>query len=414
MANTAVIGSSWGDEGKGKIVDYLCAKSDVIVRYQGGNNAGHTIVANGEQHIFHLLPSGILHPNKLNIIANGLVVDLGVLKQELQALKDKKHGRLALSDAATITMPWHKAFDGITGKEVGTTGRGIGPAYCSKYSRQGFRVGELLDFPKFETKLRAGLKAANWLLRNRYKKKPFCLTKIKAEFRAHAGFMKPFILNSTLLISDCLAKKKTLLLEGAQGTLLDIDHGTYPYVTSSNPTIGGIYTGTGVRIQNLRVVGLVKAYQTRVGNGAMPTELLDSTGERLRELGREFGATTGRPRRCGWLDLVLLRYAHIVNGFDALALTKLDVLSGFDTLRVCIGYRHKGKVHRLPPGLSQLSLMEPVYKELSGWRADIGDCRSFLDLPKQAQAYVKFIERGVGSPVKYIGVGPGREELICR
>jgi len=413
MVNLAVIGSSWGDEGKGKIVDYLCRKSDLIVRYQGGNNAGHTIVVDDKQYVFHLLPSGILH-NKLNIIGNGVVVDLGVLSNELKTLKSRKLGKLVISDSAIITMPWHKLLDGIEGKSVGTTKRGIGPAYGSKISRKGFKVGELLDFDLFAEKLRARLKDVNWLLKHKYKLKPISYKATLDEFREYASFFKPFIANSQLLIFKSINQKKSILFEGAQGTLLDIDHGTYPFVTSSNPSIGGIYTGTGVRIPKLRVVGIVKAYQTRVGNGAMPTEQLNSFGKRLRDKGGEFGATTGRPRRCGWLDLVLLKYAHIVNGFDALALTKLDVLSGFNKLKVCIGYKYKGKLHKLPPGLTQLEKMKPVYKELAGWKENIRDCRSFSKLPKAAQNYVNLIEKSVGAKVKYIGVGPRRKELILR
>jgi adenylosuccinate synthase len=416
MKNLAVLGSSWGDEGKGKIVDYLTMESDIVVRFAGGNNAGHTIVVDGKQFIFHLLPAGILHKDKLCVIGNGVVLDPKVLEEELDKLKKDgvKVADLKISESATLIMPWHKVLDGIEGGKVGTTGRGIGPAYESKINRKGFKVGELRDFGSFSLKVAERLEEVNWLLKNRYNAEQMDAKKILEEFKGYAELLTPLITNTSLLLNNSMRAGKGILFEGAQGTLLDIDHGTFPFVTSSNPSTGGIFTGSGCRPRDLHVVGLVKAYQTRVGNGPMPTELLDEKGAQIQKAGHEFGATTGRPRRCGWLDLVLLRYSHDINGFDSFALTKLDILTGIGKLKLATAYEADGKRYEQLESLSLIDKAKPVYEELSGWDEDITKARSFEELPKAAQDYIRFIEKRTGVFVKYIGVGPGREELIVR
>ncbi len=414
MEHVAVIGSSWGDEGKGKIVDYLCRDSDIIVRYQGGNNAGHTIVVEGRKFVFHLLPSGILQPGKLNVIGNGVVVDPGLLLEELAALKGEKLGALKVSEYATMIMPWHRVLDGIEGGKVGTTGRGIGPAYESKINRLGFKIGELLDFETFSKKLAERLEEANWLLQNKYKTSQLNLKEMIEQFRGYANALAPMITNTSLLLAKAMRDGKRIMFEGAQGTLLDVDYGSYPFVTSSNPSIGGLYTGTGIRPRNVKAIGIVKAYATRVGNGPFPTELKEEIGKHLQDKGHEFGATTGRPRRCGWLDLVLLKYSTDVNGFDGFALTKLDVLSGLPKVNVAVGYKVGNKTSENLLSMYDMERAEPVFKELPGWSEDISKCRKFEELPKNCRDYVTFIEKTTGVPVKYIGIGPGREELIVR
>ncbi|MBW2988307.1 adenylosuccinate synthase [Candidatus Woesearchaeota archaeon] len=416
MKNYAVIGAFWGDEGKGKIVDYLTGQVDIVVRYQGGNNAGHTVVVAGKKFVFHLLPTGIIHMDKLCVIGNGLVVDPGVLMEEIKALEQQgmAMAELKLSESATLIMPWHKILDGIEGGKVGTTKRGIGPAYESKISRRGFKVGELLAWEAFSKKLKEQIDEVNWLLEQKYGHSKLDYGQILTEFELYAEKLSGYICNTSVLLHDAMKEGKAILFEGAQGTLLDIDHGTYPFVTSSNPSIGGVFTGTGVRPKVLRVIGVVKAYSTRVGNGPFPTELNDEISEHLRAKGHEYGATTGRPRRCGWLDLVLLRYTTMVNGFDELALTKLDVLTGLKRLKVCTGYEVDGKKYQQLDSLLHIAKAKPIYEEIEGWQEDIARCTSFDQLPKQCRAYVEYIERAVGVPIRYIGVGPGRREIIVR
>jgi len=416
MKNIVIIGAFWGDEGKGKIVDFLGARSEVVVRYQGGSNAGHTIVVDGKKHVFHLLPSGMLYPDKLCLIGNGVVVDPGALITELKELDRAGHprGELKVSDAAILVMDWHKILDGIEGGEIGTTGRGIGPAYESKVSRKGFKTGELRNMDTFLPKLRHAVTEVNWLLKNKYQVEPLDGEKLADTFKAYSTAIRPLIANTSLLLAEAIREGKSILFEGAQGALLDIDHGFFPFVTSSNSSIGGVYTGTGCRPRELQVIGVVKAYCTRVGNGPFPTELTGRIGTRLLETGGEFGATTGRPRRCGWLDLVMLDYSHRINGFDGLALTKLDILTGLPEIRVATGYRIRGAITPTLPSVYDLEQSKPTYQTLPGWKDDITNCRNFSDLPPACQAYVRFIEDQAGIPIRYIGVGPGREELIIR
>lgn len=408
MKNYAVIGSSWGDEGKGKIVDFLTQKADIIIRYQGGNNAGHTIEFDDKRYILHFLPSGILSPKKICVIGNGMVLDLKALAEEIDALQQQKVklAKLIISNKVTLIMPWHKIIDSINGKKIGTTGKGIGPAYISKIARNGFKAGELLDFNKFKVKLKHELIEVNWFLKNKYQHEELIEEDIIHNFENYANRFKSMIISITNYLHN--HQNKTLLFEGAQGVLLDIDHGTYPYVTSSNPSFGGIFTGSGIRVRDLEVTGIVKAYATRVGNGPFPTEL--DNDKLLREKGKEFGATTGRPRRCGWLDLVLLKYSTFVNGFDNFALTKLDILSGFKELKVAVAYKKSNEF----PDILNLENVEPIFKTLPGWDEDISKCKSFEELPENCKAYVKFIEDYTNTPIKYIGIGPKRKEIIIR
>jgi len=411
----AVIGAFWGDEGKGKIVDYISNKTDIIVRYQGGNNAGHTVVVNGHKFVFHLLPSGIIRKEKLSVLGNGMVIDPGVLIEELNELRKRgiEFGELKISSRATIIMPWHKILDGIEGGKIGTTRRGIGPAYQSKVSRNGFKMGQLLDMNNFAVELKQNLEVVNWLLKNRYGQEELNYTEILREFKNYSKLLANKICDTAILLNQAMRRGKTILYEGAQGTLLDIDHGTYPFVTSSNPSIGGLFTGTGTRPRELVTVGVVKAYCTRVGNGPFPTELQGEIGEFIRQGGYEYGATTGRPRRIGWLDLALLRYSNAINAFDELAVTKLDVLSFLDKIKVCVSYKHNNETLKIAD-ISKLETAEPVYKELKGWKTDIGKCRKFNELPKEAKAYINLIEKEVGVNVVFIGVGPERHQLIVK
>lgn len=416
MKHIVIIGAFWGDEGKGKIVDFIAEQTGVVVRYQGGSNAGHTIVVNGKKHVFHLLPSGMLYPDKLCLIGNGVVVDPEALIEELKELDQtgNERGELKVSESAVLVMDWHKVLDGIEGGKIGTTKKGIGPAYESKVCRKGFKVGELRDMDKFLLKLRNAVTEVNWLLENKYGVEPLDREKLADTFTEYSTALQPLIANTSLLLAEAIRDGKTILFEGAQGALLDIDHGFFPFVTSSNSSIGGVYTGTGIRPRNLQVVGVVKAYCTRVGNGPFPTELNDQIGTRLMETGGEYGATTGRPRRCGWLDLVMLDYSNRINGFDGIALTKLDILTGLPEIKVATGYRIRGEITRTLPSVYDLEEAEPIYQTLPGWTEDISGCRSFSELPPACQAYVRFIEDQIGVPIPYLGVGPGRDELIIR
>lgn len=416
MKNTVIIGAFWGDEGKGKIVDFIGEEAGVVVRYQGGSNAGHTIVVEGKKYVFHLLPSGILYPGKLCLIGNGVVVEPGALLKELDNLdrNGTPRGELKVSESAILVMEWHKLLDGLEGGKIGTTGRGIGPAYESKVSRKGFKAGELRNMDKFLPKLGAAVRDVNFLLKNKYGVDPLNPDKLAEDFKKYSKALRPLLANTSFLLANAVREGKSVLFEGAQGALLDIDHGFFPFVTSSNSSIGGVYTGTGIRPRNLQVIGVVKAYCTRVGNGPFPTELIDGIGTRLQEAGKEYGATTGRPRRCGWLDLVMLDYSHRINGFDGLALTKLDILTGLPELKVAIGYRIRGKTNHTLTSIYDLDEAEPVYQTMPGWTEDISSCRLFSELPAACQEYVRFIEDQSGIPVHYLGVGPGRKELIIR
>lgn len=421
-------GSQWGDEGKGRVVDVLSEKADVIVRYQGGANAGHTVIVEGKKHVFHLLPSGILYPNRLCVIGSGVVLDPDQLRAELEGLDQdpsKVGTRLVISNGAQIVMPYHKKLDALSERAksrsssaapIGTTGRGIGPCYVDKYDRVGIRAEDLADPEVLRTKLKLNVELKSEIFEKIYGEAPLDFDSLYEQASKWGEYIKPFLGDSSYEIDAAYRAGKNILFEGAQATLLDIDHGTYPFVTSSNCIAGGACTGAAIAPSRVdRVIGVVKAYTTRVGEGPFPTEDHGDDGAKLRERGAEFGATTGRPRRCGWLDLVLLRYAQSVNGFDLLALTKLDVLSGLDEIKICTSYEIDGKIYdRLPGSPARIASAVPVYTSLKGWKEDISSARSFDDLPEAARAYVDFIEREMGAQVWMIGVGPGREDTIFR
>ncbi len=417
-----VLGAQWGDEGKGKIVDSLTDGADVVARFQGGHNAGHTVVINNEKFILHLIPSGILHSGKLCLIGNGVVINPGALIEELDGLKERGvelNDNLRISKNAHLIMPYHMAIErekeALKGsKKIGTTGRGIGPAYMDKMARTGIRVADLYYPEVFRDKLEANLKDTNYILENLYKAETFKVEEIYAEYMGYAERLREYIDDTDVLVNNALDEGKRVLFEGAQGTLLDIDHGTYPYVTSSSATAGGACIGLGVGPTRIdTVLGVAKAYTTRVGGGPFTTEIHDETGEKIRERGGEFGATTGRPRRCGWLDMVVLRHAVRVNGLSGLVLTKLDILDGFDKVKVCFGYRYEGRVlEEFPSELPVLENCEPLYEEFPGWRDSTLGIRDFGDLPANAKAYVKMIEETLGVDVDIISTGQKRDDII--
>lgn len=422
MANVVVVGAQWGDEGKGKVVDIYTEYADEIVRYQGGNNAGHTLVVGNEKVVLHLIPSGVLHEGKRCVIGNGVVLDPEVFIMEVNRLKAagrlQDDSALLLSESLHIIMPYHKAIDiareAKSGdKKIGTTGRGIGPCYEDKIGRRGVRLMDLVDPVVFSRKLRENLDEKNGIL-ERLGEEPLEYNLIYRTYQDFAEVLKKYMADTALVLSKELRAGKKLLFEGAQGTLLDVDHGTYPYVTSSSTCAGGAATGSGVSPREIHeVIGISKAYVTRVGSGPFPTELLEETGEKLRQTGGEFGATTGRPRRCGWFDAMVIRYAVRINGLTGIALTKLDVLSVFDTIRVCTGYRFEGKdLETLPAKLETFEKCEPVYEELPGWSTDITEVRSFDELPENAKSYVKRLEELAGCPIVMVSVGPRRDQTI--
>ncbi|HEX8298306.1 MAG TPA: adenylosuccinate synthase [Rubricoccaceae bacterium] len=427
MPVTIIIGAQWGDEGKGKIVDLLAPDVDIVARYQGGANAGHTIKwtrpdGTDETFVLHLIPSGIFHEGTVCVVGNGVVIDPAAFMDEVRAVEGRGFsvaGRLKVSHTAHLIMPYHKALDraqerGAGDEAIGTTGRGIGPAYVDKVARAGIRVVDLLDRDGLRARLTAAIEDKNDVLTRIYGDARLDVDAVVDEYVAFDETIDPYVTDTVAYLHDALAAGKRILAEGAQGALLDVDHGTYPFVTSSSPTAGGACTGLGIPPTSVdRVVGIVKAYSTRVGNGPFPTELTDETGERLRALGHEFGATTGRPRRCGWLDLVALRYATRLNGFTELALTKLDVLAGFDEIRVCTAYRIDGKLtDRYPADARVLGRAEPVYETLPGFADSLAEARTLGDLPAEARAYVAWIQEHLGVPVTTIGTGPGREQTI--
>lgn len=419
-----LIGAQWGDEGKGKVVDTMGADVDVFVRYQGGANAGHTVIANGRKVVFHLLPSGMLYPGKLCIIGNGLVLDPEQFLNETAELYEKgqDRARLVVSPHAHVVMPYHKVLDRAQeaargkGRRIGTTGRGIGPCYVDKYARSGLRVEDLLDADVLREKLTPLMEEKNHLLMRLYNENPIPFDEVYEPAREWGKALEPYVDDVVRLLRNAVDEGRHVLLEGAQAVLLDIDHGTYPYVTSSSTSAAGAFTGTGLAPRDLtRVIAVVKAYTTRVGEGPMPTEDLGEVGSRLREAGGEYGATTGRPRRCGWLDMVGLRYSMALNGVDAIALTKLDVLSGLSQIKVCSGYELDGKrLEGFPTSPRILDEVAPVYETLPGWEEDIAGCTSFGSLPKEAQGFVEYIEKDLGVPIKLIGVGQDRSQTIDR
>lgn len=419
-----IIGAQWGDEGKGRVVDALAGRMDVIVRYQGGANAGHTVIVGDEKHVFHLLPSGMLYSGCLCVIGNGVVVDPDQLLAELKELqeKGKDRARLIVSGSAHVVMPYHKVLDGLDEKfrgqdrQIGTTKRGIGPCYVDKYNRVGIRIEDLLDGHVLREKLEFNLEIKNLLLSRVYDESPLSFDDLYDKALAWGKALAPYVGDASLLVDEALGEGKSVLLEGAQGTLLDADHGTYPFVTSSHPTASGGCLGAGIGPTRIdRVIGIVKAYCTRVGDGPFPTEDQGEKGAYLREKGCEFGATTGRPRRCGWLDMVALRYAVRVNGITAIALTKLDVLDGLSEISVCTAYEIEGKKERhFTNNSNKLAEAQPVYETLPGWSESLDGCRTFDSLPQAAQDYVTYIEKTTGVPVILIGVGPKREQTILR
>jgi adenylosuccinate synthase len=424
MPAIVLIGAQWGDEGKGKATDLLGDRVQWVVRYQGGNNAGHTVVLpDGENFALHLIPSGILTPGVTNVIGNGVVVDPGVLLEELAGLEARgvDTSRLLISADAHLIMPYHVAIDKVSerylGKaKIGTTGRGIGPAYQDKVSRVGVRVQDLLDEKILRQKVEAALDFKNQLLVKVYNRKAIDPEQVVDDVLKHAGEFEHRIADSRLLLNQALDRGENVLLEGSQGTLLDVDHGTYPFVTSSNPTSGGASAGSGIGPTRITtVIGILKAYTTRVGSGPFPTELNDEMGERLRKTGGEFGVTTGRSRRTGWFDAVIARYAARVNGITDYFLTKLDVLSGHETVPVCVAYEVDGqRVDEMPMTQTDVHHAVPIYEELPGWFEDISGCRSFEELPANARAYVEYLESISGARISAIGVGPGRDQTIVR
>ncbi|MFC8719252.1 adenylosuccinate synthase [Kitasatospora sp. NPDC057198] len=421
MPALVLVGAQWGDEGKGKATDLLGGSVDYVVRYQGGNNAGHTVVIGDQKYALHLLPSGILSPNVVPVIGNGVVIDPGVLLSELKGLDERgiDTSKLLISGNAHLITPYHRTLDKVTerflGKRrIGTTGRGIGPAYADKINRVGIRVQDLFDESILRQKIEAALHDKNQLLVKLYNRRAIPAELVLEEYLGYADKIKPYLADTTLVLDEALKANKVVLLEGGQGTLLDVDHGTYPFVTSSNPTSGGACTGSGIGPTKIdRVIGILKAYTTRVGSGPFPTELLDADGDALRRIGGERGVTTGRDRRCGWFDAVIARYATRVNGLTDFFLTKLDVLTGWEQIPVCVAYEIDGKrVEELPYNQSDFHHAKPVYENLPGWSEDISKAQTFGDLPKNAQAYVKALEEMSGAPISAIGVGPGRTETI--
>ena len=417
-----LVGAQWGDEGKGKVVDLLGADVDIFVRYQGGANAGHTVIADGEKVVFHLLPSGMLYPGKLCILGNGLVIDPEQFLKEIANLSEKQQdrARLAISPRAHVVMPYHKILDQAQekargkGRRIGTTGRGIGPCYVDKYSRCGLRIEDLLDADVLRDRLTPLLEEKNQILTRLYGEKPLPFDEVYEPARQWGKTLAPYVDDVAALLRRAVDDGQHVLLEGAQAALLDIDHGTYPYVTSSSTSAAGAFTGTGLSPHDLnRVIAVTKAYTTRVGEGPMPTEDLTEAGETLRRNGGEFGATTGRPRRCGWLDLVGLKYSMALNGADTIALTKLDVLTGIGPIKVCVAYEYEGKrLDRFPVSTRVLEAVKPIYETLPGWSDDIARCRTIDSLPQAAQDYVRYIEKELNVPVGLIAVGADRDQAI--
>jgi len=421
---TVLIGTQFGDEGKGKLVDYLSDQYDIVVRYQGGANAGHTICFDGKSVVLHLIPSGIFNEKCVCVIGNGVVIDPVALLEEIatvEALGYEVKGRLFISHNAHLIMPYHKRLDSLSesaqgDQKIGTPGRGIGPSYEDKFARKGIRVVDLLNAEVLQEKLRENLAQKNRLFTTIYDGEEIDVESMVREYEEFDKIIDPYITNTQLYLNRQLREGRTVLLEGAQGSLLDVDHGTYPFVTSSNPTSGGACTGSGIAPNHIgKVIGVCKAYMTRVGNGAFPTELFDETGEELGRVGHEFGATTGRKRRCGWIDLVAMRYAVAVNGITELALTKLDVLDGFEEIQVCNSYTLDGKeIFDFPTDHETLSRVKPVLTPMKGWMASNADARNFEEMRPAAKQFVEFLENELEVPVTFISVGPGRNETVFR
>jgi adenylosuccinate synthase len=421
MSTVVVVGTQWGDEGKGKITDYLAESAEVVARYQGGNNAGHTIIFDGNKYKLHLIPSGIFYKDKVCVIGNGMVIDPKALVAELEYL----HGfgfstkNLKISDRAHVIMPYHIKLDSVEEdsrgqNKIGTTRKGIGPAYMDKAARIGIRIADLLDKDEFARKLERNLAEKNRLLEKMYNTSGFELKEVLEEYLGYAEIIRPYVTDTSVVLNDAIDRGNRVLFEGAQGVLLDIDQGTYPYVTSSNPIAGGVTIGSGVGPTKInQVIGVAKAYTTRVGDGPFLTELTDTTGDHIREVGYEYGTTTGRPRRVGWFDSVIVRHARRVSGITGLAVTKLDTLTGIDTLRICTAYEYNGQIiESFPANLNMLAKCKPIYEELPGWKEDITGVRSLNDLPENARHYVERITQLTGIPLSIFSVGPDREQTV--
>lgn len=415
-----VVGAQWGDEGKGKVVDLLSESIDIVARYQGGANAGHTVVIGDQEHVLHLIPSGIFHPNVTCVIGNGVVIDPVALMKEINQLRQLNidcKGRLFISHNAHLIMPYHQMLDSIqeqTQEKIGTTGRGIGPAYIDKAMRTGIRIVDLLDREIFQSKLKRNIEEKNKLFRNVYNQAELDVAKIVDEYEEFDKQIDGYVIDTAFYLNNALRNNKKVLAEGAQGALLDVDHGTYPFVTSSNPTSGGACTGLGIPPTAITgILGVVKAYTTRVGNGPFPTELKDEIGSVIRETGHEYGATTGRPRRCGWFDAFSVRYSVMINGIRKIAITKLDVLDGFDQIKICIGYQLDGKVMKtFPTDLRSLEAIVPLYETFQGWKTPTGGMRSLSELPPAARKYASAIGSFTGTEVMMISVGARRDQTI--
>jgi len=420
--NIAIIGAQWGDEGKGKVIDIYAKNSDVVVRYQGGNNAGHTVVVDKDSFILHLIPSGILHKGKVCIIGNGVVVDPKALLEEIGMLESKGikvTGRLFVSLDAHVIFPYHRKLDELREakkKNIGTTKKGIGPCYADKVARLGIRFVDLLNDEIFRQILQSNLDEKNAILSKIYGVEGFSFDGLYKEYKDYANRLKQYICDTKVMLNDAIKAKKRVLFEGAQGTLLDVDHGTYPYVTSSNSTAGGASTGTGVGPTRIdKVIGVVKAYTTRVGEGPFPTEFHDDLMGKIREKGKEFGATTGRPRRCGWFDGIVVKHAVMVNGIDEIVVTKLDVLDCLDSIKICTAYRFEGKTYKdFPSDIKVLAGCEPVYEEMPGWKTDTTGITSYLGLPKNAKNYLKRIQKFLNVKIALISVGSDRKQTFSR
>ena len=421
MSAIIVIGSQWGDEGKGKVVDYLAEQANVVVRYSGGNNAGHTVVVKDEAYKLQLLPSGILYKGKTCVLGNGVVIDPEAILKEINGMKERgiDTSSLRISTRAQVLLPYHRRQDEAEevarGEfKIGTTKRGIGPCYMDKVARCGIRIVDLMDPEEFAAKLKHNLTAKNELLVKLYGAEPFEYEPMLKQYLAFAEQLRPYVADTTYLLNDALDKGEKVLFEGAQATLLDLDHGTYPYVTSSNPIAGGACTGAGVGPGKIdKVVGVVKAYTTRVGEGPFPTELHCEMGDTIREAGHEFGTVTGRPRRCGWLDACVVRYAGLLSGLDYMAITRLDILDSFDEIKMCVGYKYKGEIlNEIPASLKVLADVEPVYETFPGWKQDISGIRSYDELPENAKKYLERMAEVTGVAVGIVSVGPNRDETI--
>lgn len=421
MSTVVITGTQWGDEGKGKIVDYLAQQAETVVRFQGGSNAGHTVAVNGEEYKLRLLPSGILYKGTHNIIANGVAFDPEVMLQEMDALSARgiDVSGIRVSDRAQVVLPYHRIMDGIgdesRGKDkIGTTKRGIGPCYMDRDNRIGIRVCDLMDKDEFAAKLKKNLVVKNRELQLLYNHEPLKYEEVLEEYLGYAERIRPYVCDAITVLNDEIRAGRRVLFEGAQATMLDIDYGTYPYVTASHPLSGGVTVGAGVAPKKIdKVVGVVKAYCTRVGEGPFPTEQLNETGDKLRDAGHEYGTVTGRPRRTGWLDACVVRYAGILSGIDYMAITRLDILDGFDEIKMCVGYKHNGELlPGIPPSLKVLAEVEPVYETFQGWKTDISKIRTYEELPENARKYLERMAEVTGIALGIVSVGPNRDETI--